>query len=68
MKHYLRFYTAKDTENVLLIIKQGFTSNVTRDGKTTLSFITSYKIRQALQEKILNGIHPQRCDFNLAES
>ena len=67
MRHTLYFNTVGDTQKTVAVIKQGFTPNVMSDGKTGLSFTTPYKIREAAQTSILQGVSTRQCDFNLEE-
>jgi hypothetical protein len=67
MRHNLYFHTVDDAKKVFEVIQRGFTPNVASDGKTALSFTTPYKIREALQARILEGVSNCKSDFNLEE-
>jgi hypothetical protein len=68
MRHNLYFHTVDDAQKVLEVIKQGFTSNVVViEGKTALSFTTPYRIREASQARILQGVSRCKSNFNLEE-
>jgi len=66
VKHKLYFNSANDARAALQIIKQKFAKNATSEGDT-LSFATSYTIRQGAQTSIAQSVKSHKGDFNIQE-